>query len=262
MNPFERWDDWEWERAAQEVGKETGRGNATPRLNQQPGRPRRPVKTGGGNYLKHWNGTQKRSIVAATLFLLVFFSANSSDPFSGTIHSIYQSAMNSGDYYESLNGMAKEALSLGGVASKTVPVDAKMKGQFLPPVSGKVVAAFGVKGEGGSNAVGSVHNGIDVEPLQNALGTPVVSPAAGVVTFVGDDAQLGKIVKLDLGDGWTTVLGNLGDISVAKGQRTEKGSVVGTVGLSAPLKKPWLHFELRKNNLPVNPLPYLAPSQS
>ena len=262
MNPFERWDDWEWERAIQEVGKEPGRGKSAPRFNQQPGRPRRPVKAGWGNYLRYWNGTQKRTILAATLFLLVFFSANSSDPFSGTIHSIYQSAINSGNYYEALNGMAKEALSLGGVVSKNVPVDAKMQGHFLPPISGRVVAGFGDVGEGGSNAVGSVHNGIDVEPLENALGAKVVSPAAGVVSLVGEDPQLGRIVKLDFGDGWTTVLGNLGDISVAKGQRVEKGSLVGTVGLSAPLKKPWLHFELRKNNLPVNPLPYLTPPKS
>ena len=259
MDPFERWDDWEWERAIQEVGKKPGRGKSAARLNQQPGRSRRPVKAGWGDSLKHWNGTQKRTILAATLFLLVFFSANSTDPFSGTIHSIYRSAINSGNYYEALNGMAKEAFSLGGVVSKNVPVDAKMKGQFLPPISGKVVASFGEVGEGGSNALGSIHNGIDVE---SALGVLVVSPAAGVVTSVGEDSQLGKIVKLDFGDGWTTVLGNLGDISVVKGQRIEKGSVLATVGLSAPLKKPWLHFELRKNNVPVNPLPYLTPSQS
>jgi murein DD-endopeptidase MepM/ murein hydrolase activator NlpD len=137
-----------------------------------------------------------------------------------------------------------------------------MKGQFLPPISGKVVAAFGDVGEGGNNAKGSIHNGIDVEPVEHALGAQVVSPAAGVVTTVGEDSQLGKIVKVDFGDGWTTVLGNFGDISVVKGQQIEKGSVLGTVGLSAPLKKPWLHFELRKNNVPVNPLPYLTPSQS
>ncbi len=258
MNPFERWDDWEWERAIQEVGKEPGRNKLEPRLNQQPGRSRRPVKAGWGDFFKHWNGTQKRTILAATLFLLVFFSANSTDPFSGTIHSIYQSAMNSGNYYTALNGMAKEALSLGGVVSKNVPVDVRMKGQFLPPISGKVVAAFGEVGDGRSNALGSIHNGIDVE---SALGVPVVSPAAGVVTAVGEDSQLGKIVKLDFGDGWTTVLGNLGDISVVKGQRIEKGGVLATVGLSAPLKKPWLHFELRKNNVPVNPIPYLTPAQ-
>ena len=262
MDPYERWDDWEWERAIQEVGKQSGRGKSSPRLNQQPGRFRRPVKKGLGDSFKNWNGTQMRTIIAATLFLLVFFSANSSDPFSGTIHSIYKTAMNSSNYYESINGMAKEALSLGGVVNKNVPVDAKMKGQFVPPVSGKVVAAFGAVGEGGNNAVGTVHNGIDVDPGEKALGTKVVSPAAGVVTIVGEDSQLGKTVKLDFGDGWTSVLGNFGDISVVQGQRLTKGATIGTIGLSAPLKKPWLHFELRKDNVPVDPIPYLTPSKS
>ena len=86
---------------------------------------------------------------------------------------------------------------------------------------------------------------------------PVVSPADGVVTLVGEDPQLGKIAKVDFGNGWTTILGNLGDISVQKGQRVQKGETLGSVGLSAPLKKPWLHFELRKDNQPVNPIPYL-----
>ena len=259
MNPFERWDDWEWERAIHEVGKEQGRGKSVPHSNQKSGRNRSPVKPGLGNFLNHWNGTQKRTLIAATLFLLVFFSANSSDGVSVTIHSIYRSAMDSGNYYESLNGMAKDALSLGGVGNKSVPVDAKMKGQFLPPISGAVVAGFGEVGDGRSNTLGSIHNGIDVA---SALGIPVVSPATGVITLVGEDPQLGKIVKVDFGDGWSTVLGNFGDISVKKGQRIEKGEVIGTIGLSASLKKPWLHFELRKNNQPVNPLPYLIPSKS
>lgn len=253
MNPFERWDDWEWERAIQEVGKERGRGKS-PRLNHESGRYRNPSNSGRGGLLKHWNGTQKRAVVAATLFLLVFFSANGSDQVSLAVHSIYRSAVNSDNFYEAMNGMAKDALSIGGVSSKGVPVDAKMIGQFLPPLSGQVMAEFGAKGDGRTNALGTVHNGIDVG---SSLGTPVVSPAAGVVTLVGEDPQLGKIVKVDLGNGWTTVLGNLGDISVQKGQRVQKGEILGKVGLSAPLKKPWLHFELRKDYQPVNPIPYL-----
>ena len=255
MNPFERWDDWEWERAIQEVGKERGRNGSgsypkgTPRRYQGSGRPN------WGNFLRYWNGTQKRSILAAMLFLLVFFSANNSDPFSAAVHSLYQSVMTSGNYYAALNGMAKETLSLGGIANKSTAVDAKLQGRLQAPISGQVIAAFGIVGRGGTNAVGSVHNGIDVS---STLGTPVAAPGAGVVTLVGTDPHLGKIVKIDLGDGWTTVLGNLGDISVRQGQSLAKGQVLGTVGLSAPLKKPWLHFELRKDNRPVNPLPYLA----
>ncbi|HBW35474.1 murein hydrolase activator EnvC [Desulfosporosinus sp. BICA1-9] len=258
MNPFERWDDWEWERAIQEVGKEQGRGRSG-HPDHTTGRFRRPVKRGWGNFLNHWNGTQKRTLLAALLFLLIFFSANSADPFSRGIHSTYRSAMDSGNYYQVMTGMAKEALSLGGVGVKSTPVDAKMIGQFLPPISGPVMAAFGEVGKGGSNPEGSVHNGIDVG---SALGNSVVAPADGVVTFVGEDPQLGKYVKVDFGDGWTTVLGNLGGIYVQQGQRVAKGYVVGTVGLSAPLKKPWLHFELRKNNQPVNPIPYLIPPES
>lgn len=259
MNPFERWDDWEWERAVQEVGKEQGLGKSELPFGQSKGRLYRPGKARWGASLKYWNGTQKRTVLAASLFLLVFFSANGSDPFSKTVYAIYRGAMYSSDYYESLNGMAKEALSLGGIANTNVPVDVKMKGQFFPPISGKIAAEFGAIGKGGSTPQGSVHYGIDVE---SALGVQVVAPGAGIVSVVGEDPQLGKVVKLDCGDGWTAVLGNLGDIFVVQGQQIEKGSILGTVGLSAPLKKPWLHFELRKDDVPVNPLPYLTSSQT
>ncbi|MDQ7093834.1 M23 family metallopeptidase [Desulfosporosinus sp. PR] len=258
MNPFERWDDWEWERAIQEVGKEQGRGRPAD-LSRNPERHRHAAKGNWGNFFKYWNGTQKQTLLAATLFLLVFFSANGTDGFSQAVHGLYRSAMDSGNYYDTLNGMAKDALSLGGVSNKSVPVDAKMLGTFLPPISGQVMAKFGIVGEGGSNAAGSVHQGIDVG---SSLGTPVLAPANGVITFVGEDPQLGNVVKADLGDGWTTVLGNLGNVSVQKGQRINQGAIIGTVGLSAPLKKPWLHFELRKNNQPVDPIPYLIPPQS
>ena len=258
MNPFERWDDWEWERAAQEVGKEHDRGRSGS-SNQSWGSFRRPAKKRSGNMLDHWKGTQKRTLLSALLFLFVFFSANSTDPFSGMIHSMYRSGMDSGNYYQALNGMAKEALSLGGVTSTSTPVDAKMLGRFSPPISGPVMAAFGEEGEGGSNPVGSIHEGIDVG---SALGTSVTVPADGVVTIVGEDAQLGKIVKVEFGDGWTIVLGNLGEIYVQQGQRVFRGDVLGTVGLTAPLRKPWLHFELRKNSQAVDPIPYLIPPQS
>ncbi|WP_088188379.1 M23 family metallopeptidase [Desulfosporosinus sp. FKA] len=258
MNPFERWDDWEWERAIQEVGKERGQGRAGSR-NYNSRRQRPSPRETWGNMFKHWNGIQKQTLIAAMLFLLVFFSANGTDSISQMVHGLYRSAMDSGNYYDSLNGMAKDALSLGGVSNKSVPVDAKMLGQFLPPISGQVMAKFGVKGEGGTNAAGTVHQGIDV---LSSLGASVAAPADGVVTFVGSDPQLGNIVKADLGDGWTTVLGNLGTIYVQKGQRINRGGVLGTVGLSAPLKKPWLHFELRKNNKPLDPIPYLIPPQS
>lgn len=244
LNPFERWDDWEWERAAQEVGKERGYVN-----NWQEGQR---VSNSRFRWEKfNWTGRQKQTLMAALLFLTIFFSAHNNDPVSKAVHGVYRSAMKSGNYYTALNGMAKEAVGLG-ISPESMPVDVKMQGKFQPPLSGAVMAEFGSK-----DSNGQMHNGIDIG---SALGTPVAAPYTGVVVLVGEESQLGRLVKLDLGAGWTAVLSNFGDIAVAQGQKVEKGQYLGTVGLSAALKKPWLHFELRKNGKAVNPMPYLLPT--
>lgn len=167
---------------------------------------------------------------------------------------MYKGTVQNGDLYAAMNDMAKEALGMGPIGVKSTPVDATMKEKFVPPLSGPVMAAFGTMDSEGK---GSIHNGIDVG---SALGIPVVAPYIGVVTQVGEDPQLGRLVKLDFSNGWTAVLANLGEVKVQKGQAVQTGEVIGTVGLSAPLKKPWLHFELRKDGQPINPMPYLVPA--
>ncbi|CAA7599430.1 Peptidase family M23 [Acididesulfobacillus acetoxydans] len=244
MNPYERWDDWEWEKAVQELGR--GR-NARPPARAKTARGRR----GWQGAFDHWTGGQKKTLLAALFFLTVFFGSGGRDPLSVGVAGAYRAAMAGGNYFFSLNGMAKEVMGLGGITNPALPVDASMEGRFYPPVSGKVVAGFGQR-----DSSGAVLEGIDVA---SSLGTPVVSPYDGVVSAVTMDPRLGKVVKLDLGNGWSTVLGNLGDVAVTRGERVKQGQTVGTVGLSAPLKEPWLHFELRKDNRPLNPLPYLIP---
>jgi hypothetical protein len=249
MNPYERWDDWEWERAAQEVGRERGiRNENWPRKRTYPSRQRKlePLYT--------WTGMQKKATLSVIFFLLIFFASKGEDFLSKGVYSVYRGTVESGDIYASMNGMALQVLGISGIETKNTPVDAKMKGKFIPPVSGRVMAGFGGADSSGQ---ASIHNGIDVG---SALGIPVVSPYQGVITFIGEDPQLGRMIKLDFGDGWTGVLGNLGDVTVQKGQKVEAGKVLGTVGLSAPLKKTWLHFELRKDGKAVDPLPYLVPS--
>ena len=249
MNPYERWDDWEWERAAQEVGRERGiRYEDWPRRRTYQKRRRKlePLYT--------WTGMQKKALLSVFFFLLIFFASKGEDIVSKGIYSVYHGTVESGNIYASLNGMALQVLGMSGMEVESPPVDAAMKGRFIPPVSGRVMAGFG---EVDSKGEASIHNGIDVG---SALGIPVVSPYPGVVTLVGEDPQLGRMIKLDFGNGWTGVLGNFGDISVQKGQRVQAGQSLGTVGLSAPLKKTWLHFELRKDGKPVNPLPYIMPS--
>lgn len=247
MNPYERWDDWEWERAAQEVGRERGFSNE-----EWPRKRSYTTKKKRLDPLHQWTGLQKKATLSVVFFLLIFFASKGEDMLSQGVYAAYQGTVQSSNYYASLNGMALQVLGMS-IDNKSTPVDATMQGKFIPPVSGKVMAGFGEAGEGQA----SLHNGIDVA---SALGIPVVSPYQGVVTLVGEDPQLGRVVKLDFGNGWTGVLGNFGDIAIAQGQRVEAGQVLGTVGLSAPLKKTWLHIELRKDGVPVNPLPYLVPA--
>lgn len=248
MNPFERWDDWEWEKAIQELERE--RGGRPPVGGKRPYRR----KTSKQDWLKSWSLLQKRTLLSALLFLTLFFSANGEDPAARAVRAVYDQGMGSGSYFAAMNEMAREAIGLGGLPSPALPVDVDMQGKFLPPLSGPVVAEFGIK-----NKEGQVHNGIDV---QSSLGTKVVAPYDGVVTFVGEDPQLGKIITMDFGDGWTATLGNLGEVFIEENEVVLKGSPVGTVGLSAPLKQPWLHLELRKDGQAVDPLPYLNSSQT
>lgn len=249
MNPYERWDDWEWERAAHEVGRERGiKNDDWPRKRTYPSK-RRKLEP-----LNAWTGIQKKATLSVLFFLMIFFASKGEDVLSKGLYSAYRGTVQSGDVYASLNGMALQVLGMSGVNAEATPVDATMQGKLLPPVSGRVMAGFGAvdsKGEA------SLHQGIDVA---SALGIPVVAPYQGVVTLVGEDPQLGRMVKLDFGNGWTGVLGNLGDITVQKGQKVAAGQALGAVGLSAPLKKTWLHFELRKDGKAVNPLPYLIPA--
>ncbi|MEA4902336.1 murein hydrolase activator EnvC family protein [Desulfitobacterium sp.] len=247
MNPFERWDDWEWERAAQEVGRERGM-----KFEDWPVK-RTPPKHPNREILHSWTEMQKKAVLSVVFFLLMFFASKGQDAMSQFIYSAYKGTIQNGDLYAQMNDMAKEALGMGTIGSKSTPVDAAMKGKFVPPISGPVMAAFGTMD--GGQGKGSIHNGIDIG---SSLGIPVVSPYTGVVIEVGEDAQLGRLVKLDFANGWIAVLANLGDVKVQKGQAIQTGDIIGTVGLSAPLKKPWLHFELRKDGKPVNPLPYLV----
>ena len=248
MDPYERWDDWEWEEAVKEIGRERGirQKHNTPykRTNRSRKKKLGPLYT--------WTDTQKKAALAVVFFLLVFFAAKGEDPFSKIVYTAYKGSVENGDIYASLNGMALEVLGMNGIKTESTPVDATMQGKFLPPVSGRIMAGFGLVSKDSS-----VHNGIDVG---SALGMPVVSPYKGVVSLVGEDPQLGRMIKIDFGNGWTCVLGNLGDIQVIQGQMVKSGQVLGAVGLSAPLKKTWLHFELRKDGKPVDPLPYLVPA--
>ncbi|HYL08223.1 MAG TPA: peptidoglycan DD-metalloendopeptidase family protein [Candidatus Udaeobacter sp.] len=101
------------------------------------------------------------------------------------------------------------------------------------------------------------HTGIDlVEPF----GSPVYAADDGVVALVGSSTTgYGQYVVIAHAGGFDTLYGHLSTALVAAGQSVTQGAPVGLEGSSGSSTGPHLHFELRINQVPVNPTPYLPP---
>lgn len=98
------------------------------------------------------------------------------------------------------------------------------------------------------------HAGIDIAA---APGSPVFAPAEGVVSYTGFDEGYGKLVTVDHGYGVTTRFGHLSQAYVQVGQRVSRWDVIASVGSSGRSTGPHLHYEVRVNGVPRNPLLYI-----
>ena len=92
------------------------------------------------------------------------------------------------------------------------------------------------------------------------MGAPVVAGASGKISFVGWQNGYGQLVVVDHGGGLTTRYGHLSHIDVDAGQQVSRGQLVGKVGSTGRSTGPHLHYEVRINDAPVNPLEYLLMS--
>jgi lipoprotein NlpD len=116
------------------------------------------------------------------------------------------------------------------------------------PVRGVLYARFGTKGH-------EPHDGID---LAAPAGTPVTTAAAGKVLYAGEQKGYGLIVIVEH-ERLVTVYAHNRDVRVKTGQVVRAGQVVSTVGDSGRTSGPHLHFEVRRDGRPVDPLDYLGP---
>ncbi len=133
----------------------------------------------------------------------------------------------------------------------TVTEPSNFTGGFIWPASGKLASRFGAAGEGTVNA------GIDIAVPQLS---PIRASGDGVVAFVGSNvATYGGLILLRHGDGWITAYGRASQATVTRGQKVNRGQIIGKAGTgSAPL----LFFQMRKNRVPVDPLKQLPPPPS
>ncbi len=117
------------------------------------------------------------------------------------------------------------------------------------PARGRVVSEYGQRN--GSKA----NDGIDISLPS---GTPVKAAENGIVIYAGDGLKdFGNTVLVRHEDGIVTVYGHNSQILVARGERVRRGQDLAKSGNSGTADTPKLHFEVRKNSVPVNPLKYL-----
>jgi murein DD-endopeptidase MepM/ murein hydrolase activator NlpD len=94
------------------------------------------------------------------------------------------------------------------------------------------------------------HSGID---LAAGSGTPVKATAGGTVRFAGAAEGYGNSVILDHGAGVESRYGHLQTVGVARGQRVERGQLIGLSGNTGRSTAPHLHYEVLVDGRPVDP---------
>ena len=98
------------------------------------------------------------------------------------------------------------------------------------------------------------HTGIDVG---GTSGEPIYAAKGGTVLSAGWRGGYGNAVVIDHGDGFSTLYAHQSKMAVQTGDVVARGDVIGFVGNTGWSTAPHLHFELRLNGEPIDPLPYL-----
>lgn len=119
---------------------------------------------------------------------------------------------------------------------------------FIWPVEGKIVNLF-------EESEDKRHQGIDIS---SALGTPIKASYAGRVIYSNNTIKgYGNLVLLRHSEKFVTVYAHNQENLVEEGGWVEKGQIIGKVGQTGRATGPHLHFEIRRNNRAVDPLPFL-----
>ncbi|NWF93599.1 MAG: peptidoglycan DD-metalloendopeptidase family protein [Syntrophaceae bacterium] len=121
------------------------------------------------------------------------------------------------------------------------------------PTMGWVTSGFGFR-TNPFTGLTQMHEAIDIS---NRVGTPVVAPADGIVSDTGNDWVHGKMLVISHGFGITTRYSHLSKILVKVGQKVKRGTKIAEIGMTGRTTGPHLHYEVRVNGIPANPMRYI-----
>lgn len=126
-------------------------------------------------------------------------------------------------------------------------------GKYIWPVPGTITSYFGNRVHPILRKV-KYHTGIDIGA---PMGTRISASDTGVVIFSSTNGGYGKMIAIDHGAGISTVYAHCSVLLVGSGQTVVKGQLIAQVGSTGFSTGPHLHFEVRKDGIPVDPLNYL-----
>ena len=98
------------------------------------------------------------------------------------------------------------------------------------------------------------HNGVDFGAPK---GTPVFAPADGIVEIARYSKSAGNWIMVNHQNGYKTVYMHFDKHAVKEGQQVKRGQVIGYIGNTGYSTGPHLHYEVRHNNVPINPMKFL-----
>ena len=153
-----------------------------------------------------------------------------------------------------IDALQQDSASLGAQIAASQAVSSSYPGPthvsssgLIWPVNGPVVSPFGMRW-------GRMHTGIDIAV---GYGTPIHASASGRVIYAGWMGGYGNLVVIDHGSGLATAYAHQSSIAAGNGSSVSQGQVIGYVGCTGHCFGPHLHFEVRVNGQPVDPMGYL-----
>ena len=156
----------------------------------------------------------------------------------------------------SVNGKeeSREIISSAVVSNPSVQVVARgtksapssSTGSYIWPTTGSITSPFGPRW-------GGYHYGVDIGAPS---GTPIKAADSGIVSFSGWNGGYGYMVKIEHGGGASTLYAHASKLLVSQNQQVNKGDTIALVGNTGNSYGAHLHFEIRINDKPVNPLNY------
>lgn len=150
---------------------------------------------------------------------------------------------------EDLSAMQAQQAKISGALRGALPAGAIKKGtgRFVYPMNGTFTSPFGSRW-------GRLHAGIDIAA---PIGTPIRAADGGRVAIAGSVSGYGNYTCIQHSNALSTCYGHQSSIGVRVGQTVSKGQIIGLCGNTGRSTGPHLHFEVRVNGNPQDPMGYL-----